>query len=67
MRTRMIAEIISSVLCRRLRVAEGVRSAGRSRGSDCFGRAMSKAVVFGEKGLVVGRLAEGWRNTYVDW
>jgi hypothetical protein len=46
MMTRIMAEIISSVLCRRLRVGEGGRSGSESGfgGSGCSGRAMSKVV-----------------------
>jgi hypothetical protein len=41
-----MAEIMSSVLLKRLRVGEGVLSGseGRFAGSGCFGRAMSKVV-----------------------
>jgi len=48
MRTRIIAEIISSMSYERLRVVEG-----GSWGSDCLGRAMSEAVVCG--GCLFGR------------
>jgi hypothetical protein len=46
MMTRIMAEIISSVLRRKLRVGEGGRSGSESRfgGSGCFGLAMSKAI-----------------------
>lgn len=44
--TRMIAEIISSVSPKSVRVGDSVRSSGGLWRSGCFGRAMSKSVVF---------------------
>ena len=64
MMTRIIAEIISSMLYERLCFREGGCCEGGSRWSDCFGRAMSEADVCV---CLVERGTRVWRDTYVGW
>jgi hypothetical protein len=67
--TRIIAEIIASMLYEKLRVREGGRPEGRSWWSSCLGRAMSKAVVCAclVESCLVERGARECCNAYVGW